>query len=87
MQVGVPGGVLVFGGGGGSQNPPFGPGRPAGLPGSGTLRNAASGPIRARFRSFPRNLVKTGKCHQKTTKRPVIVPILKTGLRSQLLIF
>ena len=32
-------------------------------------------------------LVKTVECHQKVSKRPVIVPISKTGLESQLLIF
>ena len=42
----------VFGGGGGSQVPPSGPGRPLGLPVPGTLRNAASGPITARFDLF-----------------------------------
>ena len=49
--------------------------------------NAASGPIRRDLASFPRNLVKTAKCHLKSVKRPTIVPISKTGVKSHLLNF
>ena len=39
------------------------------------------------FMTFPVKLVKTEECHQKSVIRPVIVPILKTGPKSRLLIF
>ena len=39
------------------------------------------------FGTFPGNLVKTGKCHRKVIKRPLIVPIYKTGSRIHLLKF
>ena len=37
--------------------------------------------------TFPVKLVKTAECHQFVSKRPVIVPICKTGPESHLLIF
>ena len=37
--------------------------------------------------SYLRNLVKTSECHRKVLKRPVIVPISKTGSIIHLLIF
>ena len=37
--------------------------------------------------SFPVKLVKTPKCRQKVSKRPVMLPILKTGSESHLLKF
>ena len=61
----------------------------------GTLRvppwipsqNAASRPKGRDYTPFLRNLVKTAKCHPKSMKRPVIVPVSKTALKSHLLIF
>ena len=43
--------------------------------------------ITARFHSYSRNLVKTAKCHQNVTKRPVIVPISQNGSRKSPLDF
>ena len=66
-----------------------GPTSRAGWPGQSPA-GAFPGPPRAKGRdsvTFPRNLVKTMKCHQKVMKRPVIVPISKTGSRSHLLKF
>ena len=64
----------VFGGGDG-YIPPSGPGQALqGLPWIYPW-NAASGPIRRDYMTFPIKLVKTVKCHQKVSKRPVIVPI------------
>ena len=37
--------------------------------------------------SFLRNLVKTAECHPKYVKRPVIVPVSKTEVKSHLLKF
>ena len=51
------------------------------------LANAASGPIRARFRLILLKVSQTAKCHQNMTKRPPIVPISKTGTKSHLLNF
>ena len=48
---------------------------------------AASWPIRRDYTSFPGNLVKTAKCRQKVSKRPLIVPIFKTASKSRLLKF
>ena len=75
-------------GGGGGISPPCGPGQPGqpGLPGI-YLRNAASWPIWREFDLISVKLVKTAKCRQKVSIRPVIVPNLKTGPRIHLLEF
>ena len=78
-------GVTV--GGDGLFPTPAGPGRSLwALPGN-TPWNAHLGPIRRDFTSFLIKLVKTAKCHQNSSKRPVIVPISKTGSRNHLLKF
>ena len=48
---------------------------------------AASGPIRRELVNISIKLVKTAECHQNIRKRPVIVPIFKTGSESHLLKF
>ena len=45
------------------------------LPGAGPSPRAKG----RELRSFPRKLVKTAKCHQKTSKRPTLVPIFQNG--------
>ena len=49
--------------------------------------NAASWPIWRDLTTFPVKLVKTAECHRNSCKRPVIVPISKTGSKSRLLKF
>ena len=66
---------------------PAGPVGPYGPSLGNTLRNAHLRPKGRELTSFPRNLVKTSGCHQNMSIRPVIVPISKTGPKSQLLIF
>ena len=60
---------------------PSGPVRTLVLPCTWDPQNAASGPIRRDFRSFPGNLVKTAECHPNSSKRPTIVPISKKRLQ------
>ena len=63
---------------------PPGPGRSLqALPGRGWAPRAKG----RDSTSFLGNLVKTAKCHQKVLKRPLIVPILKTGSEYHLLNF
>ena len=57
------------------------------LPGAGPPLQPPPGQYRRELTSFYRNLVKTAECHQNVSKRPVIVPISKTGSRSHLLDF
>ena len=52
-----------------------------------TSRKRPSEPIGRDFINNILKLVKTGKCHQNVSIRPVIVPISKTGSKSQLLEF
>ena len=52
-----------------------------------TSQIAALQPIRARLRSYSCNVSQTAKCHQKVSKRPVLVPISKTVSKSHLLDF
>ena len=74
-----------------AMSPPCGPGRspcrcpPWDMPLLGQM--AASGPIRRELRYISVKLVKTTECHRNMCKRPVIVPISKTGTKSHLLIF
>ena len=49
--------------------------------------DAASWPIRRDSTSFLIKLVKTTKCHQKTSKRPAIVPVSQNGLKNSPLDF
>ena len=82
-----PGDYMVFGGGDGPCTTLRArSGHPVALPVQDP-QNAASGPIWRDLGSFLEILVKTAKCHQNMSKRPVIVPISKTGLKSHLLIF
>ena len=50
-------------------------------------QNAALQPIGREFMTFSIKLVKTAKCRQNMSKRPLIAPISKTGLKYHLLIF
>ena len=50
-------------------------------------QKAASGPIGRELVNISVKLVKRAKCHRNISKRPVIVPISKTGSRNHLLIF
>ena len=69
-------------------SPPCGPGRsPAGPSLGDTLGYAHLRPNERELTSFTRNLVKTAKCQQNMSKRPVIVPIFKTATKSHLLKF
>ena len=78
-------------GDGGGVGPGYHPAGPVGLlrspPCTQDLGNAASQPIRARFRQFSIKLVKTAECRPNMSKRPVIVPILKMSSESHLLKF
>ena len=60
---------------------------PVALPGTGPLGLPPPGLYGRELTSFPGNLVKTSKCHQKTSKRPLIVPVSKTGSGIHLLKF
>ena len=74
--------------GGDGRYHPSGPvGRAQALPPCTSLAGAHLGPITSELTSFSIKLVKTGKCHRKVCKRPAIVPISKTALKSHLLIF
>ena len=76
-----------YGGGDGSWTTPAGPGRALWALPVQDPHNAASGPIRRDSTSILLNLVKTAECHQNITKRPVMLPISKTGPRCHLLKF
>ena len=69
--------------------PPCGPGRscPAGPPCTRTLQMPPLGQKGRDFSHFTVKLVKTRKCHQKVSIRPLIVPIYKTGSKCHLLKF
>ena len=54
---------------------------PLGLPGPASLyRDLLAGKGRDSW-TFPEKLVKTTKCHRRTSKRPVIVPIFQNASR------
>ena len=76
-------GVTV--GGDGSWRPPCGPGRVCDPPCLQDPQNAHLGPIGRDFINISVKLVKTAKCHRFSSKRPPVVPISKTGSKSQLL--
>ena len=86
-------GVVVSGWGRVSWVPPFGPGR-SGQPALPVPRTRSQVPHNAvqtaktsENSHISVKLVKTAECHQKTSIRPVIVPVSKTGFKCRLLIF
>ena len=62
-----------------TQNPPSGPGQSPAVPSLVLGPLPGSGPIGRDSTTFLIKLVKTAECHQNMSKRPLIVPNLKTG--------
>ena len=84
MGKGVLGGdYWVFGGGDGSWVPPYGPGRSCqqALPVPRTLRNAASGPIRARIQYIYRKVSQNGQVSPKYPQKASHSPCFHFSLR------
>ena len=71
--------------------PPCGPGRSPAVPSLSmpplSSQNQVQTVKTSELRLFYRLLVKTTKCHRNMSIRPTIVPILKTAIKSHLLIF
>ena len=61
--------------------------RPQGPPGPASLSGVLLAGKGRDSGTFPGKLVKTTKCHQKSTKRPAIVPIFQNGLQKSPLDF
>ena len=66
---------------------PSGPSGPASLSQASRQGGGLAGCKRRDFSHISVKLVKTAECHQICPKRPVIVPVLKTGSRIHLLKF